>query len=67
MTTQAFIVDYVRTPIGAHRGRLASIRDDDLGATPLRALVEKHSDVDCKVTDDVMLGYTCASPKIYVL
>ena len=58
MTTQPFIVDYVRAPIGAHRGRLASIRTDDLGATPLRALVEKHPDVDCKVTDDVVLGYT---------
>ena len=38
---EAFICDYVRTPIGRFGGQLASVRTDDLGAVPLRALMER--------------------------
>jgi acetyl-CoA acyltransferase len=42
----AYIVDAVRTPIGRHKGALASVRPDDLAALTLRALVERnHLDV----------------------
>ncbi|MDA7984003.1 MAG: 3-oxoadipyl-CoA thiolase [Alphaproteobacteria bacterium] len=54
----AFICAYVRTPIGRFGGALASVRADDLGAVPLRALVERH-DVDWSAVDDVVFG--CAN------
>ena len=48
-----------RTPIGRFGGALSSVRPDDLGAIPLRAVVERHSDVDWAAVDDVVFG--CAN------
>ena len=53
----AVIVDAVRTPIGRHRGALATVRPDDLAATVIRALVER-THVDCATIDDVIFGCT---------
>lgn len=55
----AFICDYVRTPIGRFGGSLSSVRADDLGAIPLRALVERNTEVDWESVDDVIFG--CAN------
>lgn len=55
----AFICDYVRTPIGRFGGALASIRADDLAAVPLKALMERNPDVAWDQVDDVILG--CAN------
>jgi acetyl-CoA acyltransferase len=41
--TEAFICDYIRTPIGRFGGSLSSVRADDLGAVPLRALMERNA------------------------
>ena len=56
--SDAVIVDAVRTPIGKHGGALSGVRPDDLGATVIRALVER-SGVDPASIDDVILG--CAN------
>ncbi len=56
---EAFICDYVRTPIGRFGGSLSSVRADDLGAVPLRALMERHAGVDWAAIDDVIYG--CAN------
>lgn len=56
---EAFICDYVRTPIGRFGGALASVRTDDLGAVPLRALMQRNSSVDWAQIDDVIYG--CAN------
>jgi acetyl-CoA acyltransferase len=56
---QAFICAAVRTPIGRYGGALSTVRADDLAATPLRALVERHASVDWNAVDDVVLG--CAN------
>ncbi|MDR6226765.1 thiolase family protein [Desmospora profundinema] len=53
------IVDAVRTPIGRHRGRLAAVRPDDLGATVIRALLERNPSVSSEQVEDVVLG--CAN------
>jgi len=55
----AFICDAVRTPIGRYGGTLSSIRADDLGAIPIRALKERNPDVDYSGIDDVIFG--CAN------
>ncbi|WP_018012240.1 3-oxoadipyl-CoA thiolase [Sinorhizobium medicae] len=55
----AFICDYVRTPIGRYGGALSSVRADDLGSVPLKALVERHPSVDWEAVDDVIFG--CAN------
>ena len=55
----AFICDAVRTPIGRYGGALASVRTDDLGALPIRALVERNGSVDWSRVDDVWYG--CAN------
>jgi 3-oxoadipyl-CoA thiolase len=55
MTAEAFICDYVRTPIGRYAGALASLRADDLAATPIRELMRRHRGLEDKV-DDVFLG-----------
>ncbi|MDX0521958.1 3-oxoadipyl-CoA thiolase [Sinorhizobium medicae] len=55
----AFICDYVRTPIGRYGGALSSVRADDLGSVPLKALVERHPSIDWEAVDDVILG--CAN------
>ena len=56
---QAFICDYVRTPIGRFAGALASVRADDLGAVPLAALMQRHGTVDWGAVDEVLFG--CAN------
>ncbi|MGO4623185.1 3-oxoadipyl-CoA thiolase [Ensifer sp. 2YAB10] len=56
---EAFICDYIRTPIGRFGGSLSSVRADDLGAIPLRALMERNTDVDWDAVDDVIFG--CAN------
>ena len=54
---EAVIVDAVRTPIGrAVKGSLRDVRADDLGAVPLKALVERNPEVDFGETDDLMMG-----------
>jgi acetyl-CoA acyltransferase len=55
----AFICDAVRTPIGRYAGALAAVRADDLGAIPLRALLERNASIDWNKVDDVVLG--CAN------
>lgn len=55
----AFICDYVRTPIGRYGGALSSVRADDLGSVPLKALVERHPSVDWEAVGDVIFG--CAN------
>ncbi|HOB02497.1 3-oxoadipyl-CoA thiolase [Casimicrobium huifangae] len=57
--TQAYIVDALRTPIGRYGGSLSSVRTDDLGAVPLRALMAKHPNLDWAAIDDVLYG--CAN------
>ncbi|RWO22165.1 3-oxoadipyl-CoA thiolase [Mesorhizobium sp.] len=56
---EAFICAYKRTPIGRLGGVLSSVRADDLGAVPLRALVAENSGVDWDAVDDVIFG--CAN------
>ena len=57
--TEAFICDYVRTPIGRFGGTLATVRADDLGAVPLKALMERNPQVDFEALGDVIYG--CAN------
>src|SRR5437773_949910 len=57
--TDAFICDYIRTPIGRFGGALSSVRADDLAAVPMRALVERNASVDWAAVDDVIYG--CAN------
>jgi acetyl-CoA acyltransferase len=57
--TDAFICDYIRTPIGRFGGALSSVRADDLGAVPLMALMERNAGVDWEAIDDVIFG--CAN------
>ncbi|NEI73876.1 3-oxoadipyl-CoA thiolase [Rhizobium lusitanum] len=57
--TDAFICDYIRTPIGRFGGSLSSVRADDLGAVPLKALIERNASVDWEAVDDVIYG--CAN------
>ena len=57
--SEAFICDYVRTPIGRFGGALSSVRADDLGAVPLRALMTRNAAVDWSRVDDVIFG--CAN------
>ncbi len=57
--TDAFICDYIRTPIGRFGGSLSSVRTDDLGAAPLRALVGRNSGVDWEAVEEVIYG--CAN------
>ena len=53
---EAFICAYLRTPIGRFGGALSAVRPDDLGAIPLKALMERHADVDWEAVDDVIFG-----------
>jgi 3-oxoadipyl-CoA thiolase len=57
--TDAFICDYVRTPIGRYGGALAHVRADDLAAIPIKALIDRNPGVDWSELDDVILG--CAN------
>jgi len=54
-----YICDYIRTPIGRYGGGLSSVRADDLGAVPLRALAERNPGVDLSAVDEVIMG--CAN------
>jgi 3-oxoadipyl-CoA thiolase len=56
---EAFICDAIRTPVGRYGGALSSVRADDLGAVPLRALMERNKDVDWSAVDDLIFG--CAN------
>ena len=55
----AFICDYIRTPIGRFGGALSMVRADDLGAVPIRALMKRNPDVDWDAVDDLIFG--CAN------
>ncbi|NTY37834.1 3-oxoadipyl-CoA thiolase [Burkholderia diffusa] len=57
--TEAFLCDAIRTPIGRYGGALSGVRADDLGAVPLKALVERNRNVDWTAIDDVIYG--CAN------
>src|SRR4051812_10398566 len=59
MTEQAFICDAVRTPFGRYGGALASVRTDDLGAIPIKALMARNAKVDWQAVGDVLYG--CAN------
>jgi acetyl-CoA C-acetyltransferase len=59
MSTQAFICDAIRTPFGRYGGALSSVRTDDLGAIPIRALMARNPKVDWAVVSDVIYG--CAN------
>ena len=56
---EAFICAYLRTPIGRFGGALSSVRADDLGAIPLKALMMRHPSVDFGAVDEVIFG--CAN------
>jgi len=56
---EAFICDYIRTPIGRFAGALSSVRTDDLAAIPLKALMQRNPGVDWAAVDDVVYG--CAN------
>ena len=56
---EAFICDYVRTPIGRYGGALSSVRADDLAAIPIKALMERNPSADWDALDEVCLG--CAN------
>ncbi|NRP20939.1 Beta-ketoadipyl-CoA thiolase [Ensifer adhaerens] len=55
----AYICDYIRTPIGRFGGALSSVRADDLGAIPLKALIKRNTSLDWEAVDDVIFG--CAN------
>ncbi len=55
----AYLCAYVRTPIGRFGGALSSVRADDLGAVPLKALMERHPSLDFAAVDEVVYG--CAN------
>ena len=57
--SEAYICDYVRTPIGRFGGSLSAVRTDDLAAVPLRALMERNAGIDWEAVDDVIYG--CAN------
>ncbi len=57
--TEALICDAVRTPFGRYAGALSSVRTDDLGAIPLKALMARNANVDWAAVTDVIFG--CAN------
>ncbi|MEP3686226.1 MAG: 3-oxoadipyl-CoA thiolase [Sulfitobacter dubius] len=54
-----YICDYIHTPIGRYGGALSSVRADDLGAVPLKALIERNPSLDPAAIDEVVFG--CAN------
>ncbi len=58
-SSQAFICDAIRTPFGRYGGALSSVRTDDLGAIPLKALMARNPNVDWAAVADVLYG--CAN------
>jgi 3-oxoadipyl-CoA thiolase len=59
MTTHAYVCDAIRTPFGRYGGALSSVRTDDLGAIPLKALMARNPKVDWAAVADVLYG--CAN------
>ncbi len=57
--SEAFICDAIRTPFGRYGGALSSVRADDLGAIPIRALMQRNAKVDWQAVTDVLYG--CAN------
>jgi acetyl-CoA C-acetyltransferase len=57
--SEAYICDAIRTPFGRYGGALSTVRTDDLGAIPLRALMQRNPGVDWERVDDVIFG--CAN------
>ena len=57
--TEVYVCDYIRTPIGRFGGALASVRADDLGAIPIKALMERNAGVNWAAVDEVIYG--CAN------
>jgi 3-oxoadipyl-CoA thiolase len=57
--SESFICDAIRTPIGRYGGALSGVRADDLGAIPLKALMERNPNVDWTAVDDIIYG--CAN------
>ncbi|SDY79390.1 3-oxoadipyl-CoA thiolase [Acinetobacter kyonggiensis] len=55
----AYIVDAIRTPFGRYAGGLAAIRADDLGAVPIKALMQRNPSVNWELVDDIIYG--CAN------
>ena len=55
----AYIIDAIRTPVGRYGGSLSTVRADDLGAIPMKALMDRHPDLDWSKVDDVLYG--CAN------
>ena len=52
----AYILDAVRTPFGRYGGALAGVRPDDLAAHAVRALLDRHRELDVERIDDVIFG-----------
>jgi 3-oxoadipyl-CoA thiolase len=59
MTQHAYICDALRTPFGRYAGSLSSVRADDLGAVPIKALAARHPQLDWEAFSDVIYG--CAN------
>ena len=59
MMKNAYIIDAIRTPFGRYAGGLASVRADDLGAVPLKALMERNPNINWEQVDDIIYG--CAN------
>jgi 3-oxoadipyl-CoA thiolase len=57
--SEAYICDFVRTPIGRYGGALKDVRTDDLAAHPLRVLKARHAALDWEAVDDCFMG--CAN------
>lgn len=57
--TDVYICDYIRTPVGRYGGALSTVRADDLGAIPLKALAARNPSMDLAAIDDVIFG--CAN------
>ena len=57
--THAYICDAIRTPFGRYGGALSSVRTDDLGAIPIKALMARNPNVDWGAVTDVLYG--CAN------
>jgi len=54
--TDAYICDAIRTPFGRYGGGLSAVRADDLGAVPIRALMDRNPQVDWSQVDDIIYG-----------
>jgi len=57
--SNAWIIDAVRTPVGRYGGALSSVRADDLGAIPIRAILERNQNLPAEAIEDVVFG--CAN------